>query len=91
MYYEAVLGFILPLVALGIVLASTIFYAIVRSSATLRRRMAEGSRASRELLYGYLGVDKNVREPARSSRRVSCAGSRAAQVHRFPIERVRYR
>lgn len=94
MYYEVILGLFIPTVLLGALIASMIFYCIVKSNKKLRHRLATGSKASRELLYGYLAIDT---EPEVSVKRTQAARTKStafshrasgrAQLYDFAYER----
>ena len=58
MYFEAIMGLLIPAGCLGAVIASMIFYMIVKKSPKLQRKLANGTTSQRELLYGYLGMEK---------------------------------
>lgn len=60
MKYELILTMLLPMTLLGALIASMIFYGIVKGSTKLQRKMANGTEASRELLYGYLAVNTDA-------------------------------
>ena len=60
MKYELILTMLLPMTLLGALIASMIFYVIVKGNTKLQKKMANGTDASRELLYGYLAVNTDA-------------------------------
>ena len=87
MYIEAILGLFIPTVLLGALIASMIFYSIVKNNKKLQRKLATGSRASRELLYGYLAVNTDQGVVAPQDMRRSQAKKSRAQIYDFAYER----
>ena len=90
MYFEAIMGLLIPAGCIGAVIASMIFYMIVKKSPKLQRKLANGTTAQRELLYSYLGMEKQPAAVARKRTR-SQRKRRTAQLYDFEsVRRMRF-